>query len=101
VRWRRAVSQDDAALLSGHSESARLAVGRRLGWNAVLSDNFTATERGGDVLLDGVGQGHGVGLCQRGARAMADDGADFRTIIQRYFPNTKIGRIGLNHRAKI
>lgn len=35
--------------------------------------------------------GHGLGLCQRGAAGMARDGADFRTILQHYFPNTTLG----------
>jgi hypothetical protein len=34
--------------------------------------------------------GHGIGLCQRGASGMAQDGADFRTILAHYFPNTEI-----------
>ena len=40
-------------------------------------------ERGGNP-------GHGIGLCQRGASGMAHDGADFRSILARYFPNTEI-----------
>jgi peptidoglycan hydrolase-like amidase len=28
-------------------------------------------------------------LCQRGARAMAKDGATFREILEHYFPNTR------------
>ncbi len=34
--------------------------------------------------------GHGLGLCQRGAAGMARDGADFRAILQHYFPNTTV-----------
>jgi stage II sporulation protein D len=45
------------------------------------------------VILEGVGQGHGVGLCQRGAKAMAQQGANFRDIIGHYFPNTSLGHI--------
>jgi stage II sporulation protein D len=93
VCWRRLVSREDAAILFGHRESARLAVDRRLGWNAVPSNNFTQTDHGSDVALDGEGQGHGIGLCQRGARAMAQEGADFRTIIEHYFPNTKLEQV--------
>jgi len=89
VRWTRKVSREDAALLS-RGENGRLAVGRRRGWNAVPSNNFTAREENGEVILEGVGQGHGVGLCQRGARGMAEAGADFRAILQHYFPNIKI-----------
>ena len=93
LHWSRTVSREDAAALSGHREAARLAVDRRLGWNVVLSNSFTERKNGDQVVLEGLGQGHGVGLCQRGARAMAADGADFREIIQHYFPNTTLSAI--------
>ena len=90
VRWTRNVSREDAALLRLRGENGRLAIGRRRGWNAVPSNNFTAQEAGGEVTLSGVGQGHGVGLCQRGARGMAESGSDFRAILEHYFPNTRL-----------
>jgi len=89
VRWTRNVSRDDAAqLLRG--EIGRLAVDRVLGWNAVPSNNFVAHEEDGKVILEGTGQGHGLGLCQRGARNMAQHGSDFRAILEQYFPNTQL-----------
>ncbi len=93
VRWSRRVSRDDAVILSDHREAGRLAVDRRLGWNAVPSNNFKAQESGTELILEGVGQGHGVGLCQRGASAMAEEGANFRKIIDHYFPNTSLGHV--------
>jgi stage II sporulation protein D len=90
IRWTRKVSREDAALLSLHGENGRLAIGRRLGWDAVPSNNFTAQEDGGEATLHGVGQGHGLGLCQRGARNMAERGSDFRAILDHYFPNTRL-----------
>ncbi len=90
VRWTREVSPADAALLFQRGEAGRLAIGRRLGWNAVPSNNFTAKVENGTVTLHGAGQGHGVGLCQRGARSMADHGSDFHEILEHYFPNTKL-----------
>lgn len=93
VRWTRKVSREDAALLTLRGENGRLAIGRRLGWNAVPSNSFTAQETGGEVTLSGVGQGHGVGLCQRGARGMAEGGSDFRAILDHYFPNTRLAAL--------
>ena len=90
VRWTRIVSREDAALLRLRGENGRLAIGRRLGWGAVPSNNFTVQEAGGEVTLSGVGQGHGLGLCQRGARGMAEGGSDFRAILDHYFPNTRL-----------
>ncbi len=51
-------------------------------------------ENGGATLaLSGTGRGHGVGLCQWGARAMADRGADAAGILAFYFPGTALGRV--------
>ena len=90
VRWKRSVSSEDAALLFLHGEKGRLAVCRRLGWNAIPSNNFTAREQAGAVILRGAGQGHGLGLCQRGSRGMAEQDSNFREILSHYFPDTKI-----------
>jgi stage II sporulation protein D len=92
-RWTCRLSLQDSALL-GKGESGRLTVDRRLGWNAVPSNNFTSREEDGQVILEGVGEGHGIGLCQRGARTMADEGAGFRQILNHYFPNTALTLLG-------
>jgi peptidoglycan hydrolase-like amidase len=91
VRWTRRVSPEDAAILA-KGEAGRLAVNRRLGWHAVPSNNFTAhtKDENAQVLLEGSGQGHGIGLCQRGASVMARTGATFRQILAHYFPNTTL-----------
>jgi stage II sporulation protein D len=63
---------------------------RHIGWSAVPSDDFSLAKDGDRVLLKGVGNGHGIGLCQAGARAMAELGAGFREILLHYYPNTDI-----------
>ena len=89
-RWTRTVSREDAALLLAKGEAGRLAVDRRLGWNAIPSNNFSARLAGNEVILEGQGQGHGIGLCQLGAKAMAARGETYRAILRHYFPNTEI-----------
>ena len=41
----------------------------------------------------GAGFGHGAGMCQDGAVGMAEDGYNWRQIINHYFPNTKIKKL--------
>lgn len=43
------------------------------------------------VTIEGAGLGHGVGLCQWGARGMAAGGSDARAILNYYYPGTGIG----------
>lgn len=89
-RWARALPVRDAQALRISDEASRLQIGRHLGWDAVPSNTFVAAREGDQTLLRGVGQGHGIGLCQAGARAMALRGASFRQILSHYYPNTTI-----------
>lgn len=68
------------------AEDFRLAVGRALGWNRILSTWFEVTRQGDRFLFHGRGSGHGVGLCQAGAAAMAATGRDSSQILAQYFP---------------
>lgn len=90
VTWERRLDPGIAAglIATPGSEPARLAVVRRLGWSAVPSNHYEVRAAGDHVVVKGRGQGHGVGLCQLGAAAMARAGADFRTILQHYYPQT-------------
>jgi stage II sporulation protein D len=90
VRWTRRLAGEDASILSAKGENGRLAICRRLGWNAVPSNNFVAGEENDEAILEGTGQGHGIGLCQRGAAFLAGQTSDFREILIHYFPKTKI-----------
>jgi peptidoglycan hydrolase-like amidase len=90
VQWQRRISRKDGAALVAEGEAGRIAIDRRLGWDAIPSNNFVAHDDGDEVVIDGAGQGHGIGLCQRGARAMAESGAGFREILSHYFPNTTL-----------
>jgi stage II sporulation protein D len=44
------------------------------------------------LRLSGTGRGHGVGMCQWGARALGETGAAARDIVAFYFPGTMLGR---------
>jgi peptidoglycan hydrolase-like amidase len=92
VRWTSYIPAHQAESLRASDETARLAVARQVGWSAVPSNDFSFANDGDRVLLRGVGNGHGIGLCQAGARAMAASGAGFREILEHYYPNTDIVR---------
>jgi stage II sporulation protein D len=93
-RWESRLSAADAVTLRDSNESSRLRLGRRLGWSAVPSNNYVMRQEGEQTILRGVGQGHGIGLCQAGAQAMAEAGADFHEILAHYYPNTVIITLG-------
>ena len=61
----------------------------------VLSaDNMTSFPRyapeEGEYLFAGMGHGHGVGMSQYGADAMAVNGAKYTEILNHYYPGTKL-----------
>jgi stage II sporulation protein D len=61
------------------------------GFRVVRSTFLRAiTPTGRELLVGGNGFGHGVGMCQWGARAMAASGASAAEIIAFYFPKTAI-----------
>lgn len=70
---------------------------RTLGMRAVPSlllrriDLANASAPDASVTIEGGGLGHGVGLCQWGARGMAKTGARDRDILAYYFPGTSVG----------
>lgn len=64
-----------------------------LGPDLLRSTNFQASRHGDTHRFEGRGWGHGVGLCQEGAWAMAKGGYRWRDILSYYFPGTKIRRL--------
>jgi stage II sporulation protein D len=89
-RWTATVSREDAAALASKSEAERIKLARKLGWNTVQSNDHSAKSNGTMVDLAGVGRGHGLGLCQRGAAGMAREGKSFREILMHYYPNAEL-----------
>ncbi len=54
------------------------------------STHFYAIRNGKSFTFIGKGSGHGVGLCQWGARGMAEKGYHFRDIIRKYYHHIQI-----------
>lgn len=64
----------------------RMAVGSTV----IKSTNFTVRVDDGTVFLNGFGYGHGVGLCQWGAKQRALDGFSYSEILSYYYPGTEL-----------
>ncbi|MDH4196120.1 MAG: SpoIID/LytB domain-containing protein [Candidatus Aminicenantes bacterium] len=75
--------------------------GLKVRWALGLRDTLFALDREFDAdgkpaafTFTGRGWGHGVGLCQVGAYGMALAGADYRTILKKYYPGVKVDKLG-------
>jgi len=67
---------------------------RIMGYSVIPSTLFTIEQRSREeFIFTGRGYGHGVGMCQWGARGMALSGYDYREILRYYYPGTKINRM--------
>ncbi len=71
------------------AEEFRLAVGESLGWNRIPSTWFEVSRQGDRFDIHGRGWGHGVGLCQKGAAVMAQQGRSAQQILDQYFPGSR------------
>ena len=97
VAQRTASGRAQVLILSGagtpiriSANSFRFAIGRELGWNLVRSDRFEVQ----GLVFQGTGEGHGVGLCQRGADQMGIEGRGYREILAFSYPGTVTGLTG-------
>jgi len=57
---------------------------------AFVVDTQGPAERPERFILRGAGWGHGVGMCQTGAIAMAHAGKTFREILAHYYPSSRV-----------
>ncbi len=78
---------------SVRAEDWRMAVARRFGWQTLKSTVFVASREGPDWVFRGRGLGHGVGLCQWGAIALARQGRSVEEILAHYFPGTEVATL--------
>jgi len=54
---------------------------------------FTARVAGDELVIEGRGHGHGVGMCQYGARGMAKAGFPWHQILAHYYPEASLARL--------
>lgn len=63
-----------------------------LGYDLLRSTNFWVKKNGSSFAFSGLGWGHGAGLCQWGAKGLAETGADFQSILKYYYKGIEIGK---------
>ena len=57
---------------------------------SLRSTDFRLEYDGSDFVFTVAGYGHGVGMSQYGAKLMAEAGADYRSILAHYYPQTSL-----------
>jgi len=63
-----------------------------VGPDIIKSTNFNVIMRGYYVDFEGKGWGHGVGLCQWGAKSMSECGFKYDEILKYYYPGSEISK---------
>ena len=78
------IASKGGGMISG--EQFRKAVG----YGVIKSTRFTLKNSKNEISFSGSGNGHGVGLCQWGAKQRALDGFTSREILSYYYPGTEL-----------
>ncbi|MCL2560117.1 MAG: stage II sporulation protein D [Turicibacter sp.] len=61
------------------------------------SASFSVAEAPGGILFTTYGNGHGVGMSQHGANVMAQNGADYREILQHFYQDVELVEVFLTN----
>ena len=71
---------------------------RMIGYDTLKSTLFAVAVDGEWARFSGRGYGHGVGMCQWGAKGMAEQGYTARKILEFFYPGTTLGSLPLGAR---
>jgi stage II sporulation protein D len=66
---------------------------QRLGYTKLKSLDFEVEKSSHGYAFSGRGYGHGAGLCQWGAKVLADGGWDYRDILSHYYPGAELQQL--------
>ncbi len=66
---------------------------KAVGYGVIKSTRFTVKNSKNDISFSGSGNGHGVGLCQWGAKQRALDGFTSGEILAYYYPGTVLKKL--------
>ncbi|MCE3223033.1 MAG: putative Amidase enhancer protein LytB [Nitrospira sp.] len=68
---------------------------KAVGYTVIPSTQFEVESIGAEVVFTGYGAGHAVGLCQWGAKELAELGYSYPSILQYYYPGTELHNTAL------
>ena len=74
---------------------------KAIGYTVVPSTQFTIDSFGEEVVMSGYGAGHAVGLCQWGAKELAELGYSYASILLYYYPGTELRNASLTQAPPI
>lgn len=77
-----------------------LTLQKAVGAQKLRSNDFTINLKRENIIFSGYGEGHGVGLCLYSARFMADNGEKATSILNTFFPQTKLEHLRTVSEAK-
>lgn len=77
----------------GNQEIPAVKLRKFIGYTVIKSTNFEIKMSSDDITFTGAGYGHGVGLCQWGAKNRSVDGFTYREIIQYYYPGVLLEKL--------
>jgi stage II sporulation protein D len=66
---------------------------KAVGYGVIKSTRFTLKKSKNEISFSGSGNGHGVGLCQWGAKQRALDGFASGEILSYYYPGTELKKL--------
>ncbi|MBW2271126.1 MAG: SpoIID/LytB domain-containing protein [Deltaproteobacteria bacterium] len=79
----------------GEAQISARALREALGMDVIRSTLYQLRTTETGVVIVGSGHGHGVGMSQWGAQAMAKRGADYREILSTFYPGARLVRGGV------
>jgi stage II sporulation protein D len=68
----------------------RMRIAQEYGWNKLKSSWFSVKKENGAFHFSGHGLGHGLGMCQWGAKKLAEEGKSAEEILRHYFPKLQL-----------
>jgi stage II sporulation protein D len=75
---------------SGKRTVTAVDLRRVVGYDRLKSLWFEVEKKKDGVVLSGRGFGHGAGMCQYGAKALAEKGKDYKSILAHYYSGTEL-----------